>query len=80
MVLLIMEKKDPIKVLKEKSKYLDVEVIEELKNDYDELVEEKNEEIESLKSELNESKFKIMDLFELLTFEQKRQLYLQSKL
>ncbi len=54
------------------------EFLEIYENDYDTLVKEKDEEIKSLKKELkdsNHSSINMMDLFELLSCEQRYFLY-----
>ncbi|TSE03050.1 hypothetical protein [Aquimarina algiphila] len=73
-----MKKKNPIDMLREKRGYLDNDLIEELQKDYDELIEEKDQQIDSIKTKLNNCSFEISDLFETLTFEQKSYLYLST--
>lgn len=72
-----MSKKDNLKKLRE-SGFFPNEFIEIYEKDYDELVREKEEKIQSLKNDLkNSNKLcnRIIDLFEVLTPEQRYFLY-----
>lgn len=70
-----MKKKKQLNILKKKSKYLDDDVFEELKSDYENLVEEQEKEIGNLKNELRKHKTNLSDIFDVLTFEQRYLLY-----
>jgi nitrogen-specific signal transduction histidine kinase len=70
--------KNPLDILKEKEKYLDTDLIESFKKDYDDLIKEKEEKIKSLKNDLKNSNYPpttIIDLFEVLSHEQMYFLY-----
>ncbi|WP_438423055.1 hypothetical protein [Aquimarina macrocephali] len=70
-----MKKKKQLKILRKKSKYLDDDVFEELKSDYENLVEQQEKEIDDLKNELKNHKTNLSDIFDVLTFEQRYLLY-----
>ncbi|WP_109438364.1 hypothetical protein [Aquimarina sp. AU119] len=70
-----MKNKKQLEILRKKSKYLDDEVFEELKSDYEELADDQEKEIDTIKNNLKESKLGIKEVFNSLTFEQRYLLY-----
>ncbi|WP_062057333.1 hypothetical protein [Aquimarina longa] len=70
--------KNPLDILKQKEKYLDQDSIKSLKRDYNDLIQEKEEEIQSLKKDLkksDQSTTTLIDLFDILSHEQRYFLY-----
>ncbi len=70
-----MRKKELEDLLRDKGKYLDPDVIEEIRNDYDDLIIEQDQEIDNLKSHLSDSKPFLFDVFNVITPEQRYLLY-----